>query len=70
MKKVFKSIVINSKSKRYFFTLLSVIIFCLSIWVFQLPPLETAGAITTLLAPYLAVETIKPSINVNTENKG
>ena len=49
------------KSKRFFFTCISVVLFCVCVFVFKLAPMESAGAVTALLAPYLIVETIKRS---------
>ena len=49
------------KSKRFFFTCISVIFFGIGLFVFKIDPIPLATGITTLLAPYLVVETIKRS---------
>lgn len=51
------------KSKRFFFTMLALVIWvCLVIWS-KYTPIETATGLTILLAPYLTAETISKSNN-------
>ena len=40
------------KSRKFLFGILGTIIFCLSVWVFKMEPMATAGALTTLYAPF------------------
>ena len=53
------------KSKRFLFTIISVLIFCLGVFIFHQPLIDMATSITILLAPYLTVETLKPSNKIN-----
>ena len=40
------------------FTIISVVIFCLGIWVFGMEAMELAGAITVLTGPYLLTNVV------------
>lgn len=50
------------RSKRFFFTMISIVYFGVGLFVFNIEPIPLATGITTLLAPYLVVETIKKSV--------
>lgn len=47
------------KSRKFLFTCISVIIFCVGVWVFGNSPLDMASAITILTAPYLAANVVE-----------
>ena len=46
------------RSRKFFFTCLSVVIFLLGIWVFKMDCMNLATSITILTAPYLVSNVI------------
>ena len=58
------------KSRKFLFTCISVIIFCIGVWVFNQAPIDMASAITILTAPYLAANVAEKFSNRNGEEIG
>lgn len=51
------------KSKRFLAVLVAGVVFLVAVFVFHVEPIAFATAEMIIVAPYLAVETYKPSSN-------
>jgi len=47
------------KSRKFLFTVLSVVLWCVGVMVFKLQPMETASSLTILFAPYLVANVVE-----------
>ena len=46
------------KSRKFLFTVLSVVLWCVGVFLFKLEPIDAATSLTILFAPYLIANTI------------
>jgi len=51
-------------SKRFYIMVISIVIFCIGVFITKVEPVKMAESIGLLLSPYLLAESYKPTKNI------